>query len=124
MRHRRKGKPGRSKVLQQHFDAVAALGCIVTGGPATIHHVHGGSVSERLSSMGLDPTKGLGMRGHSDWLVIPLVLHLHSLGPHAIDGGMGVKTWEATYGRQSDMVDRVGQLLGIDPWAKHADSLR
>lgn len=112
-------------MLQEHFDAVAALGCIVTGSGSevTIHHVHGGSISERLASMGLDPTKGLGLRGHSDWLVIPLILSLHSLGPHAIDGGMGVKTWEATYGRQADMVDRVGQLLGYSLWDLHAASL-
>lgn len=126
MRHRRLGKKGRTAVEQRHQDKVRALGCIVTGSGSdvTIHHVHGGSISERLSSMGLDPTKGFGMRGHSEWLVIPLTLTLHSLGPTAIDGGMGVRSWESVYGFQADMVDRVGKLLGYDLWAKHASFLR
>jgi hypothetical protein len=113
-------------VLQQHFDAVAALGCIVTGSgyQVTIHHVHGGSISERLAEMGLDPTKGLGLRGHSDWLVIPLTLELHSIGPLAIDGGLGVKRWETLYGKQSDFIDQVGQLIGYSLWSKHEASLQ
>lgn len=125
MRHRRLGKKGRTKEEQRHQDAVRELGCLVTGfsTDVTIHHVHGGSISERLSELGLDPTKGLGMRGHSEWLVIPLTLTLHSLGPTAIDGSMGVRTWESVYGKQADMVDRVGKLLGYDLWAKHASSL-
>lgn len=125
MRHRRLGKKGRSKAEQHHQDQVRELGCIVTGSGSdvTIHHVHGGSISERLAELGLDPTKGLGMRGHSEWLVIPLTLTLHSLGPTAIDGSMGVKSWETVYGRQADMVDRVGHLLGYSLWKKHADSL-
>lgn len=126
MRNRRKGKPGKSKELKAHHDLVARLGCIVTGSgyQVTIHHVHGGSISERLSEMGLSPTKGLSLRGHGDWLVIPLTLELHSLGPQAIDGQLGVGRWEALYGRQSDMVDQVGKLVGYSLWQKYVDTLR
>lgn len=40
-----------SKSDREHFDRIAAMGCLVCGGPATIHHVtasiHGGRLTRR-----------------------------------------------------------------------------
>ena len=60
-------------------------------------------------------TRGMGQKP-SDWLVIPLTIELHSMGPHAIDGGFGVESWEAVYGRQADFLDQISDLFGVDVW--------
>lgn len=106
---------------QQHYDNVARVGCVITGSAAaTIHHCHGGSMRERLVSLGMDATKGMGMRGYSDALIIPLRLDYHSMGINAIDGQMGVATWEKSFGNQADLVDYVGVLVGYSLWELHA----
>ena len=103
----------RSADLQRHFDAVRALGCIVTGATHNVelHHPHGGSMKLR----GIHRQAG---RKTSDKLVIPLHQSLHT-GPGGIDGfpRPSVIEWEAKHGRQADMVDEVGRRLGIDLWA-------
>lgn len=66
--------------IRGHWSRVASLGCIVTGGPATLHHVHGGSCKEA----GIH--KGMGQKT-SDWLVIPLCPLLHQHPPEGIDAG-------------------------------------
>lgn len=97
-----------SAAVRRHWDRVAAMGCIVTGGPATIHHAHGGSLKDR----GFHRSTG---RKTSDWLVIPLAYVLH-VGDQGIDR-IGVLVWEGKYGKQADMLDLVAQRLGVDVWA-------
>lgn len=107
--------------IKQHYANVAALRCVVTGDTqVTLHHCHGGSMRERLVSLGMDATKGMGMRGYSDALIIPLRIDHHSMGVNAIDGQMGVKSWEARFGKQADFVDAVGELVGYSLWELHA----
>jgi hypothetical protein len=97
--------------IRRHWDRVAGLGCIVTGVmPATIHHIHGGSVAE------LGIQKGMGQKPN-DWLVIPVCYDLH-VGRQGIDSGVGVRTWEKQYGRQVDFLDEVCRRLGINVWLK------
>lgn len=103
----------------EHERNVRALPCIVTGGPSSLHHCHGGSVTERLAGMGLRPAKGMGQRGSGPALLIPLHPELHYVGANPIDGHVGVRTWEARFGRQADHLDSVGRLLGYDLWALH-----
>ena len=69
-----------------------------------------------LTARGLDPVKGIGRRGYSDALVIPLHPELHCVGPRAIDGGIGREEWERRYGEQEKFIDRVGEQLGVDLW--------
>jgi hypothetical protein len=99
--------------IRRFWDQVVALGCQVTGAKhgVTIHHVHGGSVADR----GFKRTFG---RKTSDRLVIGLHESLHT-GPGGIDGfpRPSVREWEAKHGKQADMVDRVGEALGMDLWA-------
>jgi hypothetical protein len=96
---------------QEHQDRVRALGCIVTRNThqTTIHHCHSGSMAE----------EGLLNRGSTrsnHFLVIPLHINLHSMGPWAIDGNCGVQTWELQFGRQVDHLDRVSRMLGYNVW--------
>lgn len=111
--------PGRD--VREHWSRVVALGCMVTGAPASLHHVHGRSVGARLASLGLSSTKGFGQRGYGDYLVIPLAPELHYLDTGAaIDGSLGSTRWEELYGSQADLVDQVGDRLGYSLWELHA----
>lgn len=101
-----------------HEKNVRALPCVVTGGKSTLHHAQGPSVSARLATLDL-PHKGIGQRGNGPALLLPLRYDLHYFGPEAIDGGIGRATWEAKYGAQSDMLDRVGEILGYSLWDLH-----
>jgi hypothetical protein len=98
--------------IRRHWDAVAAMGCVVTGmRPATIHHCHGGSMKLR----GVHRSIG---RKTSDWLVIPLSWYLH-VGDDGIDR-IGVLRWERRHGEQASFLDRICTRLGVDVWAKAA----
>lgn len=106
------GRKARPVEIRRHWDRLRELGCIVTGQPnPTIHHCHGGSLRD------LGVTKGMGLKT-SDWLVIPLAIELHSMGPGAIDGALGVKAWEELHGTQVEYLDRVAELTGVDVWRK------
>lgn len=107
----------------QHEANVRALPCIVSGGKSTLHHAQGPSINRRLNSMGLS-SRGIGQRGNGPALLLPLRDDLHFIGPNAIDGGIGRATWEAKYGSQADMIDRVSLLLGYNMWDFHAFLLK
>jgi hypothetical protein len=105
------------------WDMIGRLPCVVTGSTlVSIHHVQGGTMQEALVARGLRSVKGIGMRGYSDFLVIPLHPNLHYLGPNAIDGHIGRRTWEGLYGTQSQHIDAVGLKLGLDLWLLHAQA--
>ena len=92
---------------------VAELGCIVTGRPnPTLHHIHSGSVARA------GYVRGTSQRGVSDWLVIPLAAELHCAGQDAIDGSIGVSTWEAKHGAQLTHMDEVCRRTGNNAWDK------
>lgn len=102
--------------IKQHWNRVADLGCIVSGGPATIHHCKGGSM---LLIPGLVHPGGA--QKQNDWLVIPLAGRLHT-GDLGIDNGMGPfkskDMWEAHFGAQVDFLDEVCRRLGYNVWVK------
>ncbi len=54
----------------------------------------------------------------SDWLIIPLAPEYHYIGPLAIDGQIGVATWERRFGMQVDFLDYVCMTLGVNVWKK------
>lgn len=96
--------------LERHWQAVAELGCVVTGTkPCTIHHAHGGSMKDR----GVHRSMG---RKTSDWLVMGLAFDLH-VGNEGIDV-IGVTRWEKKYGNQADYLDLIAEKLGVNVWEK------
>ena len=110
------------KNAKAHYANLARLPCVVTGtNQITLHHVHGGSIIEKLALLGLRTVKGFGQRGMSDALVIPLAAELHCLDKgDAIDGAIGVRAWEKKWGNQSKYVDDVSEALGYNLWELHA----
>jgi hypothetical protein len=97
--------------IKQWWSTVAGLGCLITRRPSpTLHHIKGGSVAD----IGLH--SGMGQRGISDYLVIPLAQELHIMSGIAIDGSIGVRSWERKFGNQVDLMDRVCRATGINAW--------
>ena len=81
----------------KHLDKIAALGCLICGRPAEIHHVR----------MGV----GMGQRGKE---VIPLCEKHHRLGPFGECAHNGAKTFAKKYGTELEMVEKVNLLIGTD----------
>jgi len=101
---------------------IGRLSCCVTGSTnISFHHCQGGSMAKALAARGLDGTKGIGLRGYSDALVIPIHPELHYVGPAAVDGSVGRSTWELKWGTQESHLDAVSEQLGFDLWRLHAE---
>lgn len=104
----------RSRALQEHFDKVAALGCIVCLLAKNIqvapqlHHAKGGSMKLRGVHKAMSQKT-------SDWLVLPLCPH------HHVDGEgihkLGVETWEERFDKQDFYLDVIARYLETDVWA-------
>ena len=78
---------------------VAALGCIICGAPATIHHcgTHLGG-------------------GRNHMKVLPLCVGHHIFGPEAIDGKqMSKGQWQDKYGSETKLLRQVEGMLGELP---------
>lgn len=79
-------KAGKTAAEQRHMDRVAAMGCLVSGKPATLHHVtasiHGGRIA----------------RSHKR--VVPLAPEYHQIqfGPQTSVEALGHGGFFATYG--------------------------
>ena len=99
---------GFPKTVSDHYDNVAALGCLITGNPwPTIHHVSGGSMKDHGYH------SGMAQRGISDALVIPIKAD-HHVGEYGIDSGYGVDTWEKHFGTQWEHIQEVSKNVGYD----------
>lgn len=102
-------EPGENwpKTVREHRTNVGALPCVITAYPyRTIHHCHGGTLSEH----GWD--SGGVARKQNEALIIPVKADFHCAGSEAIDGGVGVDTWEAWYGTQVQHLIEVGEAVG------------
>lgn len=102
-----------------HHRAVRQMPCAVTRrSTVTLHHCHGGSLRDEYPHLG----RG-GAQKTSDWLVIPLHADLH-VGSHGIDYGVGVLTWEAKWGKQTDMLRWVSEQVGYDVFKLAEEEMR
>jgi len=100
---------GAVKIAKHHLNC-RLNGCIITERPnPTLHHVHGGSMTEFGVSRG-------GAQRTSDWLVIPLDADLH-VGKNGIDYGVGVLSWERQWGTQLYWLTELCRALGYDVFA-------
>jgi hypothetical protein len=102
----------KTPTIREWWTTVAALNCIITRTPnPTLHHIKSGSVGD------IGAHSGWSQRGVSDYLVIPLRADLHVAGSCAIDGSIGVRTWETKFGTQVEMMDEVCRVTGFNAWA-------
>lgn len=85
-----------TKFEQRHMDAVAALGCMVCGRNAEIHHI----------------TTGMGMSQRASNLqVIPLCPEHHRTGGHGVAIHAGKRTWEAKFGYELELLDKLRGMI-------------
>jgi hypothetical protein len=75
------------------------LGCLVCGAPAEIHHITTGV--------------GMGQRA-SNYQTIPLCSNHHRNGGHGVAIHAGKRTWEATFGREVDLLAQVNERLNTE----------
>jgi hypothetical protein len=103
----------RAKELQEHFQRLVGLGCLVSGQHPEIHHCKGGSMLEIIGMHG-------GSMKVSDWLTIPLAHEYHQ-GRFGVE--RGVRTWEAKFGTQIRFLLVVVDRLGVDVFEKAGVSM-
>lgn len=85
-------KKPKTKAEKEWMDLVAQLGCLICGQPAQLHHATGNkSMSQK----------------NSNYDVLPLCVLHHTSGGHGIAIHAGVKTWEANFGSQKDLLEQV-----------------
>jgi hypothetical protein len=82
-----------------HLSKVAELGCIICRSPAEIHHIRAGM--------------GIGQR-NSNFHVLPLCPSHHRTGGHGVAIHAGQKTFEAKYGTEHELLEKVNGLLSND----------
>jgi hypothetical protein len=77
---------------------VAELGCIICGSPAELHHPRTG--------------QGMGQRA-SNFDVIPLCFQHHRGGKHGVAYHSGRKAFEANFGTEEQLLQKVKQRLDV-----------
>ena len=85
------------KAEREYLDKVAALGCLICGNHADIHHVR----------------QGMGMAQRAPHIggTIPLCKLHHQDGGFGVAIHAGQKTFERRHGTEQEMLDRVKNLL-------------
>ena len=85
-----------TKSERQHLSKVAELGCIICRMPAEIHHARHGM--------------GMGQR-NSHFNAIPLCPNHHRTGGHGVAIHAGQKTFEANFGTELELLEKVKERL-------------
>ena len=85
-----------TKAEREHMAAVAALGCIISGQPAEVHHI-----------------AGHGVRA-SHYETIPLSPWHHRNGPVGEAVHSGRRSFEARYGTERELLAETNRRLGIE----------
>ncbi len=87
-----------TKLEKQHMDRVARIPCLVCSDwPVAVHHAKTGAG---------------GRKNHM--LVLPLC-YTHHQGREGIHT-LGRKAWQAMFGTEDEMLERVKKLLDYEPW--------
>lgn len=90
-----KRKP--TKAERQHMDRVAQFPCMACGAhPVELHHPRRGM--------------GIGQRA-SNYDVLPLCADHHRTGGHGVALHAGQKTWEAIYGTEAELLERLRGMM-------------
>ena len=85
-----------TKAEKLHLSKVAAIGCIICGGMAEIHHLRTG--------------QGMGKKA-TNYDAIPLCPSHHRTGNHGIAFHAGKQAFEANYGTQQELLIKTNELL-------------
>jgi hypothetical protein len=93
----------RTKAEKAHHEAVAALGCVVCGGPAEVHHLKH------------DPITGQHMTRRVHRYVIPLCPMHHRQGGCGVAFHAGSNRWQSIYGLETRHWWVVQARLEIEP---------
>jgi len=110
--HTQSGEEPRKISVSRHEKNLRELRCVVSMQyPVTLHHCHGGSMLDLGPGF---PNPGMAEK-NNPFLQIPLLLRYHT-GSMAIDGSMGVETWEEIFGKQVDFLIEVNGQLEYDIW--------
>jgi hypothetical protein len=97
--------------IRQHERNLRDLKCAVSRmTPVTLHHCHGGSIKSSGWHVGMGQKQ-------NPFLQIPLHAMYH-IGDWGIDSGVGVESWEKTWGRQWDHLIWVNNQLGYNIFAE------
>ena len=88
----------KTKYEREYLLKDSNLGCIVCGQPATIHHLTGSKY------------RGMGKKA-SHYDVIPLCPNHHQHGGYGVAFHAGQKVWEAKYGTQEELLEKVKRKL-------------
>ena len=81
-----------------HLSRVAALGCIVCGAQAQVHHIRAG--------------RGMALRA-SHYDTIPLCPPHHTTGGYGVAIHSGQKEFEKRYGTERELLSQVRAELGM-----------
>ena len=95
---------------KRHYDAIAAQGCLVCGGAATVHHVSASSDGGRIT--------------RSNWLVAPLCPVHHQIqhgGKQSVES-LGHAGFKDAYG--IDLLDWAMRHAPSEFWRENARKLR
>ena len=90
-------KKAPTKAEREYMGRVAELGCAICGGFAEVHHITTGV--------------GMGQRA-SHYETIALCPEHHRTGGHGVAIHAGIKTWEALYGTEIDILALTRISLG------------
>ena len=94
--------------IEEHEDWLRHSPCMICiQWPVALHHPYGGSMVAR----GIMKSSNEKV---SDWLQLP-ICYDHHQGNEGIHT-LGVKAWERKYEEQSDLVDFLCEMSGLDLW--------
>lgn len=85
-----------TKSEKEHLNRVVALGCLICGNQAEVHHILEGRASQRKVS-------------HFE--TIPLCPRHHRTGGHGIAIHAGAETWRRIYGSEKEMLERTNRII-------------
>lgn len=89
-----------TKEEEKHFCRLAEIGCVICSQPAEMHHLTGNKY------------RGMSQKANN-YQVIPLCPSHHRTGGHGVAIHAGIQTWEAKFGSQEELLEKVLNILGI-----------
>ena len=84
------------KAERERYSAIVEIGCIICRRPAEVHHLTGAGMGRKAPYQ----------------KTIPLCPDHHRNGGPKIAIHSGVKTWEAIFGTQEKLLERVNEEIG------------